>query len=173
MVQKVLHIVLVLLWTMPLFMAKYSMKTKYIVKQQINYGEEDKIINKLLSCTELECNECQTDKDSAIALSRSKWDAGIQYRRQPKDEVKGFIPKLVAYLNMVQFTNCKSLGQLFVKILIEHLTLNIQHTMFLTGLSYVNVLWWQVITYSVRLHPTVEAHQQWKMASQHTMPLTE
>ena len=44
MVQKVLCIVLGL-WTMPLFMAKHSMKTKYITKQQINYREEDEIIN--------------------------------------------------------------------------------------------------------------------------------
>ena len=32
----------------------------------------------------------------------------------------------------------KSLGQLFVKMSIEHLNLNIQHTVYLTGLSYVN-----------------------------------
>ena len=31
-----------------------------------------------------------------IDLSRSKQDTGIQYRRQQKDEVKGFIPKPVA-----------------------------------------------------------------------------
>ena len=57
---------------MPLFMAKHNIKTKYILKQQINYREEDKIINKALSCTELKCNEYQMDKDGAIDLSRSK-----------------------------------------------------------------------------------------------------
>ena len=72
MVQKVLTIVLVPLWTMPLFMAKYSMKTKYITKQQVNYREEDEIINKSLSCTELICNEYQTNKNGAIDLARSK-----------------------------------------------------------------------------------------------------
>ena len=72
MVQKVLCIVLVLLWTMPLFMAKHKIKTKYISKQQINYREEDEIIKKPLSCTELECNEYQMDKDGVIDLSRSK-----------------------------------------------------------------------------------------------------
>ena len=72
MVQKVFCIVLVLLWTMPLFMAKHRMKTKYIAKQQINYREEDEIINKPLSCTELKCNEYQTNKDGMIDLSRSK-----------------------------------------------------------------------------------------------------
>ena len=72
MVQKVLCIVLVLLWTMPLFMAKHSMRTKYITNQQVIYGEEDEIINKPLSCTELKCSEYQTNKDSTIDLSRLK-----------------------------------------------------------------------------------------------------
>ena len=57
---------------MPLFMAKHKIKTKYTSKQQINYREEDEIINKPLSCTELECNEYQMDKDGANDLSRSK-----------------------------------------------------------------------------------------------------
>ena len=96
MVQKVLPIVLVLLWTTPLFMAKHSMKTKYVTKQQVDDREEDEIINKPFSCTELECNEYQTDKDGTIDLSRSKQDTAIQSRRQQKDEVKGFIPKPVA-----------------------------------------------------------------------------
>ena len=76
-------------------MAKHSMKTKYITKQQVNY-REDEIINKPLSCPELICNEYQTNKNGMINLSRSKQDTGIQYRRQQKDEVKGFISKLVA-----------------------------------------------------------------------------
>ena len=71
MVQKVLLTVLVLLWTMPLFMAKHNMKAKYITKQKVNY-REDEIINKTLSCTELICNEYQTDKDGMIDLSQSK-----------------------------------------------------------------------------------------------------
>ena len=72
MVQKVLCIVLVLLWTKPLFMAKHKIKTKYTLTQKINYREEDEIINKPLSCSGLKCNEYQMDKDGAIDLSRSK-----------------------------------------------------------------------------------------------------
>ena len=72
MVIKVLLTVLVLLWIMHQFMAKHSMKEKYTMMQKINYREEDEIINKPLSCTELVCNEYQTDKDSMIDLSRSK-----------------------------------------------------------------------------------------------------
>ena len=48
------------------------MKAKYITTQNVNYREEDEIINNPLSCTELICNEYQTDKDGAIDLSRSK-----------------------------------------------------------------------------------------------------
>ena len=77
MVQKVICIVHVLLWTTPLFMAKHSMMTKYITKQQVDYREEDEIINKPLSC-----NEYQTEKDSALNPSRLKRDTSKQYRRQ-------------------------------------------------------------------------------------------
>ena len=96
MVQKVLHVVLVLLWITPLFMAKHKMKVKYTAMQQINCRQEDEIINKPLSCTELVCNEYQINEDGAIDLSRSKRDTSIQYKRQQKDDTKGFIPKLVA-----------------------------------------------------------------------------
>ena len=95
MVQMVSLTVLVLLWTMPLFMAKHDIKAKYITKQKVNF-REDEIINKPLSCTELICNEYQTYKDGTIDLSRSKRDTDIQYRQQQKDEVKRFIPKPVA-----------------------------------------------------------------------------
>ena len=59
------------LMDMPLFMAKHKIKTKYTSKQGINYREEDEIINKPLSCTELKCNKYQTDKNGVIDLSRS------------------------------------------------------------------------------------------------------
>ena len=61
-------------------MTKHKIKTKYTSKQQINFREEDEIINKPLSCTELESNEYQMEKDGAIDLSRSKRDTIIQYR---------------------------------------------------------------------------------------------
>ena len=53
-------------------MAKHRIKTKYTSTQQIIYREEDKIINKPLSCTAFECHEYQMDKDGVIDLSRSK-----------------------------------------------------------------------------------------------------
>ena len=81
---------------MPLFMAKHNIKAKYVTEQKVNYREEDEIINKPSSSTELVCNEYQTDKDSTIDLSRSKQDTSIQYGWQQREEVKGFIPKPVA-----------------------------------------------------------------------------
>ena len=53
-------------------MAKHNMKTKYILKKQINYREEDEIHTKQLSCIEIECHEYQMEKDSVIDLSRQK-----------------------------------------------------------------------------------------------------
>ena len=87
MVQKVLLIVLVLLRTMLPTIAEHNMKSKYVARQKINYREKDEIINKPSSCTELVCNEYQTDKDGEIVFQQSKQDTGIQYRRQQKDEV--------------------------------------------------------------------------------------
>ena len=41
------------------------------------FSLRDEIINKPFSCTELKCNEYQTDKDGVTDLSRSKQDTGI------------------------------------------------------------------------------------------------
>ena len=65
---------------MPLSMEKHKMKVKYTTMQKVNYRQENEIINKPLSCTELVCNEDQTNKDGMIDLCRSKRDTGIQYR---------------------------------------------------------------------------------------------
>ena len=98
MVQKLLLTALVLLWITPQFMAKHSLKAKFTTMQKINCREEDEIINKPLSCTALECNIYQTDKDVVIELSRPTRDTSIQYiyRQHKKDQIKGFIPKPVA-----------------------------------------------------------------------------
>ena len=79
-----------------MFLKLYAKFCSLESKYNINYREDDEIINKPLSCTELKCNKYQTNKDGMIDLSRSKQDTGIQHRRQQKDEVKGFIPKPAA-----------------------------------------------------------------------------
>ena len=51
-------------------MAKHNIKANYVIMKKVNYREEDEINNKPLSCTELVCNEYQTNKDGMIDLSR-------------------------------------------------------------------------------------------------------
>ena len=46
--------------------------------------------------------------------------------------------KILDTSNILYCLICKSLGQLFAKMLTEHLILNIQHTVYLSGPSYVN-----------------------------------
>ena len=38
----------------------------------------------------------RTPKDGEIDITRWKRDTGIQYRHEKKEDVKGFIPKLIA-----------------------------------------------------------------------------
>ena len=96
MADKVLLIALVLLWITPKFKAWHSLKAKYQPMQRINYRAEDEIKNEPLSCIDLECTKYKMEKDGLIDLTRKKRDTSIQYRHQKKEEIKGYIPKLVA-----------------------------------------------------------------------------
>ena len=105
------------------------------MKQKVNYRKEDEIINKPLTCTELVCNEYQTDKDGAIDLSRSMQDTGIQYRWQQKKEIKGFIPKPVArpeYGTVYQHQGMllQNLNRCYLYIVIRLLRLRTENTNF-------------------------------------------
>ena len=95
MVQKNLIIFLVLLWIMPQFMAKRSIMPKLRKMDNVNYRQEDEIVNNPHSCTSLECSIYRTSKDSEIDIMRCKKDTGIQYKQEKKEDVKGFIPKLI------------------------------------------------------------------------------
>ena len=46
--------------------------------------------------------------------------------------------KILDASNILILSYLQNLAQLFVKMSIEHLNLNIQHTIYLTGLSYAN-----------------------------------
>ena len=96
MVQKNLIIFLVLLWIMPQFMAKRSVMPKFRKMNKVNYRQEDEIVNSTHSCTSLECSMYRTPGDGEINLMRQKRDTSIQYRHEKKEDVKGFIPKLIA-----------------------------------------------------------------------------
>ena len=96
MVQKNLIIFLALLWIMPQFIAKRSVMPKFRKMNKINYRQEDEIVNSPHSCTSLECNIYRTSKDDEIDIMRCKRDTGIQYRHEKREDIKGFIPKLIA-----------------------------------------------------------------------------
>ena len=96
MVQKNLIIFLALLWIMPQFTAKRSIILQYRKTNKVNYQQEDEIINSPQSYTSLECSTYRTPRDGEINIMRWKRDTGIQYRHEKKENVKGFILKLIA-----------------------------------------------------------------------------
>ena len=96
MVQKNLIIFLALLWIMPQFTAKRSIIPQFRKMNKVNYRQEDEIINSTQSCTSLECSTYRTPRDGEIDIMRWNRDTGIQYRHKKKEDVMGFIPKLIA-----------------------------------------------------------------------------
>ena len=69
---------------------------KFRKMNKVNYRQEDEIANSPHSCTSLECSMYRTLKDGEIDIMRQKRDTGIQYRHEKKEDVMGFIPKLIA-----------------------------------------------------------------------------
>ena len=62
---------------------------------KVNY-RQDEIVNSPCSCTSLKCSIYRTSINGEIDIMRCKRDTGIQYRHEKKEDVKGFIPKLIA-----------------------------------------------------------------------------
>ena len=77
-------------------MAKISIKAKYRETAKVKYRLEDDITNIPLTCTSIECNEYRMSDDGQIDTSRCKQAVGSQYRHESKEDIAGFIPKLVA-----------------------------------------------------------------------------
>ena len=81
---------------MPPLIAKRSIIPQFQKMNKVNYREEEEIVNRPQSCTLLECSLYRMSKDGEIDITRCKRDTGIQYRYEKKEEVTGFIPKLIA-----------------------------------------------------------------------------
>ena len=96
MVQKNLIIILAFLWIIHHFMGNRTITSKFRKVQRIKYKQAGDIINNHHSCTALECDFVQTDKDGVIDITRCKRDIEIQYRHEKKEDIRGFIPKPVA-----------------------------------------------------------------------------
>ena len=76
--------------------AKRVIKAKYRETRIVNYRQDNNDINTLSTCTSLDCDEYRTDYDGQIDTSRCKRTVGIQYKHESKEDVAGFISKLVA-----------------------------------------------------------------------------
>ena len=96
MVQKNLIIFLALLWIMPLLIARRSVMPKFQKTSKISYRREDDKVNSLHSCTSPGCTLYTTSRDGVLNIKRQKRDTGIQYRHEKKEDITGFIPKLIA-----------------------------------------------------------------------------
>ena len=87
MVQKNLIIFLALLWIMPPLIARRSVIPKF---------QKTGIVNSSQSCTSSGCTSYSTSRDGVIDIKRWKRDTIIQYRHEKKEDITGFIPKLIA-----------------------------------------------------------------------------
>ena len=96
MVQKNLIIFLALLWIMPPLIAKRSIMPKFQKTSKINYREEVNKVDSPHSCTSPGCTLYATSRDGVIDIKRQKRHTGIQYRDEKKEDIAGFIPKLIA-----------------------------------------------------------------------------
>ena len=62
---------------------------------KISYREEVNRVNSPHSCTLPGCILYATSRDGVIDIKRQKRDTGIQYRYEKKEDIPGFIPKLI------------------------------------------------------------------------------
>ena len=81
---------------MPPLIARRSIIPKFQKTRKISYREEDEIVNSPKSCTSSGCTSYNTSRDGVIDIKKWKRDTGIQYRYEKKDDITGFIPKLIA-----------------------------------------------------------------------------
>ena len=63
---------------------------------KISYREEDDKVKSQNACTWPGCTLYATSRDGVINIRRWKRDTGIQYRHEKKEDITGFIPKLIA-----------------------------------------------------------------------------
>ena len=63
---------------------------------KISYRKEYDRVNSQNACTLPGCTLYTTSRDGVIDIKRWKRDTGIQYRHEKKEDITGFIPKLIA-----------------------------------------------------------------------------
>ena len=78
------------------YRAKRIIKTKYRRTKVINYRQQNDDFNTLSTCTFLDCDQYRMNYDGHINTIRQKHALGIQYKHESKEDITGFISKLVA-----------------------------------------------------------------------------
>ena len=78
------------------YRAERIIKTKYRETKVVNYRQNNDYSNILPTCTFLDCDEYRTDYDGQIDTTICKRALGIQYKHESKEDIAGFISKLVA-----------------------------------------------------------------------------
>ena len=93
--SKELNYLLVLLWITQHYTAERIIKTKYKKTKVVNYRQQNDNLNILDTCTFLDCDQYRTNYDGHIDITRQKCTLGIQYKHESKEDIAGFISKLV------------------------------------------------------------------------------
>ena len=78
------------------YTAERIIKAKYKRTKVVNYWQQNGNLNTLETCTFLDCDQYRTNYDGHINISRQKCALGIQYKHESKEDIAGFISKLVA-----------------------------------------------------------------------------
>ena len=84
------------MWITQHYTAERIIKTKYKKTKVVNYRQQNDNLNILETCTFLDCNQYRTNYDGHIDITRQKCMLGIQYKHESKEDIAGFISKLVA-----------------------------------------------------------------------------
>ena len=78
------------------YRAKRIIKTKYRRTKVVNYRQQNGNLNTIETCTFLDCDQYRMNYDGHIDIIRQKRALGIQYKHESKEDIAGFISKLVA-----------------------------------------------------------------------------
>ena len=80
---------------MPHYIAERIITAQYKKTKLINYRQQRDNANTLETCTFIDCDQYRMNYDGHIDITRRKRSLGIQYKHESKEDIAGFISKLV------------------------------------------------------------------------------
>ena len=78
------------------YTAERIITMKYKKTKVVNYRQQKDNLNILETCTFIDCDQYRANYDGHIDIIRQKCSLGIQYKHESKEDITGFISKLVA-----------------------------------------------------------------------------